>query len=526
MKVRALLTALGVLSVAACTPLQSNIGLNSDRSLRGVAYMVPTQRVSLTATRTDSRPVKMDKALTNWVKAETQLGAANTELKLAKEVLKEAERELEAYTTTGSDDAHEKKLKLAKELAEVAVNRATEAQKTASKAALTTRAYVEKLERERVVPGTTSEPRWAETLKLVASLPIGDPNLQFAASPNFNALRSDEGKLTIANGLLQSANVTASGEVDEILVSAFRAAAVLSLGVPDLGGLKANQIFSLGTETKVVTPPTDPLPVDECVSNDPATFAIPPKYILRPNTLTLSFDPSNPSEIIEANTALCQSGYSLRLRVGSNENSPAANGNAAANGTAAASDTRSDLSLDHAAALDSLCRSVKTLSCPGLVYRTPQPFVFRVVEVNENREPYVRHQQTLSLVSGAPLRLLEYEASPFTTVSNDAEFQAGVLVSYEYDRPGAVDEIVNIPFRAVSAATEAVSTLVQLRLNITDDAKDIQKLEAEIANLASTESAANELSIAEQQLEMLKVQKEILEIQADIDALNQTGDTP
>jgi len=539
MKSGALLTAFGALGVAACASVTSNMGDKRDDPLTGVAYMVPTQRITVTATRVDSRAVKLDKALTNWVKAETALSAANAALVLAEKALKEANEALEAYT--GSNDAYKAQLKLAQEKAKIAFNQANDAKTDANTANTTAREYVAKLQADRLAGGAPNEPRWVETLKLVASQAIGDPNLQFAASPEFNALRSDEGALTISNGLLQSADVTTSGEVDEILVSAFRAASIFGAGF-----LSPTETFSL-TATGDKDPATKEdeqvgdderttVPVSECTAEgnkDPAEVPIHSRYKLRPNTTNLSFDPSNERDIFAANMALCQSGYSLRLRVdlngetiGNEVSSGAPTDSAAAYKPPTLSENELSPREELEAEVEQICETVPSYSCGGLVYRTPRAFDFRVIQVVSETEKFLRHQQTLSLVSGAPLRLLEYEASPFTTVNNDAKFQAGVLVSYEYDRPGAVDEFANIPFRAANAAAEAISNLVQLRLNITDDTKDIQKLEAEIANLASTENAANELSIAEQQLEMLKVQKQILEIQADIDTLNQTGDTP
>ncbi len=506
MKFGASLALIGMMGVAACTSVESNIGLNDDTALRGVAYMVPTQRITLTATRTDPKPIPLQKAWAILLQAKVNSSAATAELTAAKKALDAAEANIKAYEDARvSNPAYRAELVKTRDQAKTAWQKATKANDDALSAA--SKAY-EEVRKQEMARGVA--PRWEEAIKLVASPPVGDPTLRFAASPNFNALRSDEGQLTVANGLLQSANATSSGEVDEIIVSAFRAASVFGIGLPGVPTPEAlspsimaadHQPSSVTKDDKLI-----PLPVTQCDDvSDPTKVAIPPNYILHPNILSLSFDPSNPDDIRETNKALCHSGYSLRFHVRLNGESPSGGSNTAAG-------------------IDTLCDASKT--CPGLLYRSPQPFVFQVVEIYKDDHEYVRHQQTLSLVSGAPLRMLEYEASPFTTVNNDAEFQAGVLVSYEYDRPGAVDEIVNIPFRAVSAATEAISTLVQLRLNITDKTKDIRELEAEIANLASTENAANELSIAEKQLELLKVQKEILEIQADIDALNQTGDTP
>jgi len=111
MRFSELITLFGVMGVAACTSLESNIGQDTNAALEGVAYMVPTQRVSLIATRKDAKPIKLQKAWAARVQAEIALADAKTELKAANQAFDKAKEDLEAYKGPNTD--HEEDLQLA-----------------------------------------------------------------------------------------------------------------------------------------------------------------------------------------------------------------------------------------------------------------------------------------------------------------------------------------------------------------------------------------------------------------------------
>lgn len=154
--------------------------------------------------------------------------------------------------------------------------------------------------------------------------------------------------------------------------------------------------------------------------------------------------------------------------------------------------------------------------CPGLVYRQNQPMQIDVIRYDNTSmsEAYVERSFSFSVPNAAPVDVLRYDDAIFVTRRDDVGFVDGSLVSVDFDRPSEAAVAASIPFRIVRGTTEALSELVQLRVNYTNQQTALTQ--AEQAAAAAQASGAPSAEVAQ-----LESARRILELRLAVEEARQ-----
>jgi hypothetical protein len=468
------------IAISACASVESRSAGNGGV---GWSYMAPVRLVTVTAERApaleENRQATITRARTAYVQAVTNAGAA-TQLRNTRKSEAEAARAL-ANAAAGP----------ARQELELAADRAEAAHRVAEVEAVRTQGLASAAQDtyERLVAQATADTtQWSETVRVVLGPAVGDPNHRFTADISSTPFRSASGTTIIgANGLLQSANHIADGQLDEVVVGA--AQSLFALTTPGFGA-------------RGVRAPARQATAPACRDDGTLMQAYTAPAAQR-RALTLTIDPTDPEQLSDVNAALCRAGFGYRLRRGEPASRTVTTG----------------------PELDKICRTDRQgeLRCNGLIYRQPRPVELRIERLDMSC-PAVRladgvprncnndfDEQILSmnLPNGAPLDVLPYGAAMFVTQRTDAIFADGSLVSVNYDRPSEAAVAASLPFRALRAGAEAVSNVVQLRLDLRDREGDLVRAEQELADLREADPLGDRAAELEAMQRVLRAQIEV-----------------
>lgn len=360
-----------------------------------------------------------------------------------------------------------------------------------------------------------------ETVEITMGPAVGDPNARFVANVSSNWFRSARGRLVVGqNGLLQSANLTVDGQLDEALVGVAQSIVALQ----SAGG--RSSINALGFR--------EMLAANRCNVNgdlvSSETDTIPRDLVPGPATLSIAFDPVRRADVQRVNMALCGAGFGYRIDVrdGDLERRREATGierefqQEARPRIIPAPPAQAEENPVMTPRFETMCGMTigrgadLRRRCPGLVYRQSQPMNIDVIRFdNEARvRTYVERSFSFSVPNAAPVDVLRYDDAIFVTRRDDVGFVDGSLVSVDFDRPSEAAVAASIPFRIVRGATEALSELVQLRVNYTNQQTALTQ--AEQAAAAAQASGAPSAEVAQ-----LESARRILELRLAVEQARQ-----
>lgn len=519
---RLLAIAAAALLSACASSIESR---TADGGGVGLSYMAPMRLLTVNATRAaPASGAVVTTARNSLVAAENELTAANTALRAATADARDAR----ALATAGPDIADLQSDADTKE----AVQRAAQTRVNNATAAVT----LARSTYQNAVTAAAPSVNLTETVEITMGPAIGDPNTRFVANVNTNWFRSARGRIVVGqNGLLQSANLTVDGQLDEVLVGVAQSI----VAIQSSGGLSAHGID--GREDRTLVP--------RCSVTGELQNAI--TATPGPTTLSLTFDPVRPGDVNMVNYALCSAGFSYRLATRPLGQAQVLNrtvyvapssveasierarqeGLAAgrAESAAAASETNRLQSQAEAllANLNVVCRAPNGQAagrCPGLAYRQNEPMHVDIIRYdNANKSmAYVERSFSFSVPNNAPIDVLRYDDATFVTRRDDVGFVDGSLVSLDFDRPSEAAVAASIPFRIVRGTTEALSELVQLRVNLANQEAALATAEQTAANNQASGAANAEIQqlqnaqrLLELRLQVEQARQRLLEAEAE-----------
>lgn len=548
--------ALIALLVGGCSStLESRDG---TRGGVGAAYMAPMRMLNLVATR---GPAAIEPTQTQVRNAQAAFVAASSAATTAtnNEATARAEAlaaraavnallatDPEAVRTTMTTAA-------AKEEGELTTAQAV--LRVAQGELLTARANLEAL-----VRASDASTQWRETIDVSMGPARGDPEATFVADINDSFFRSAAGNIKITGGLLQSSDVTTTGEVGNILTStAGSLAALVTAGGRIYGeGAEGSSTLSCVNSELIV----QPLPIDA-----------------GPQSLNLTFNPSNPRDVRSVNYSLCRAGFSHRVFVtpptpvrnailsGAREREVGRAGDAAMRAENAAQraeaaavriteaeerareeaqgaqptqqqrevSLRAELEIGTGLRLNSLagepppppsleCRGG---ACPGLVYRQPQPWAVHVVRLDPDCNParctaqhlpFVERTWRFDLPNGAPLQVLPYNTSWFVARRDTVTFVDGSLQSHDFNHPSEAATAARVPGAIVDAVFSSISRVLELRVALTNDERDLSNAERDYQT-AIADRGNDEVTRLQHLESILKLELSIANLRQQIDTL-------
>lgn len=333
-----------------------------------------------------------------------------------------------------------------------------------------------------------------ETVEVSMGAAIGDRNTRFVANVSNNWFRSARGRIVVGqNGLLQSANLTVDGQVDEVLVGVAQSLVALST----TGG-SGRQLWEL----KGIDPAYGCDSTGALVEENATT--IPQSASPAPTTLSISFNPVVPADIARVNQALCGAGFSYRISV--RADAPSAR---AITESPPAENPTQPLTTNFA----SMCSLTvgrapnQRRRCPGLVYRQNEPMNIDIIRFDNElrRQTYTERSFSFSVPNSAPVDVLRYDDAMFVTRRDDVGFVDGSFVSLDFDRPSEAAVAAGIPFRIVRGTTEALSELVQLRVNLENQQAALIQAEQAAAAARANDEANAEIAQLESTRRLLEL---------------------
>ncbi len=333
-----------------------------------------------------------------------------------------------------------------------------------------------------------------ETVEITMGAAIGDRNARFVANVSNNWFRSARGRIVVGqNGLLQSANLTVDGQVDEVLVGV--AQSIVSLRAAGGGGSQLIEVK--GVNGKECGPDGE-----FATSGD----TIPAPATLMPTTLSLSFNPVESADIDRVNQSLCGAGFTYRIEVREMLTTSATLPQPI--NALAYPNTPPELTPN----FETMCGLTvggdeNRRRCPGLVYRQNEPMQIDIIRFDSERgeRTYIERSFSFSVPNGAPVDVLRYDDAMFVTRRDDVGFLDGSLVSLDFDRPSEAAVAASIPFRVVRGTTDALSELVQLRVNLENQQAALARAEQDAAAARASGDANAEIAQLESARRLLEL---------------------
>ena len=423
------LCAASAIMLTGCANTISSISLNEDPiSEEGLSYYLPMRHMQVTVERR-SKSQKANALETDLLAKKLEEQTAETTKNDQQKIVDRLSREL-TILEQANDSATTiaaKKLELAKSKAALDLDSAN-----LRAARESTRIASETLQRALTDP----EGSFSEEIQLTTKNLVPDPSRRFVAKLNHSQFRNDNWNITTTeSGLLQTANVSPSGQLDEIL------------------GEVAKTVIVLTGSIAPGIPPTDDsgervAEKDEDPCGSPFRFE-------------MQFDPVNEKDVDLVNGQLASLCSNFRVKV-------VAPNNANVNNTVGNVD--------------------------GLAYRREIPFTVEVwkCRMAEStvrkacfdfpKEFYPHRTTTVLLPNGAPIESIAFEADAFAANTLNSTFANGMLTSVSFSQPSGVLAVAQTPLNVVSTATTALGDLLTLRVNSTQNKNQLLQNETESLN--------------------------------------------
>jgi hypothetical protein len=462
--------------LCACATIQSE---SRTTAHEGVAYRPPMRFVRVTAVRAQVAPAQaraaLNEARTAYLAEIVRAAPIEAERnRLVAEAT--AARSLADRAGPAVRPALEEAAQLARAHADVASDRHSAAQRVVTEKRT---AYETALANAE----NAAQPGWGETITLTLGEPFGDPRHRFVARLQDSAFRGVAGAIHAPNGLLQSSNVTTAGGVEATLVGIAQS----------IVGLQSRPIRAAAAARQGAS-----AAAPACEADGDLTAA--QTLMLGPATYTRDFDPTDATQVNQVNQALCNLGFSYRVRP-EVPNAASAPGQPLTWSAVSTGTTFADTA------------SPCTPECGGLVYRQDEPVRIDVRKIDTTviaDAGYVARTFIANIPNASPLYVLPYGDAFFVTRRDDVAFSNGSLVSLTYDHPSEAAIAAGAPFRIVNAAAAAASQLVQLRLNLTNQRQQ----------LANAEGApgTSEVAQLENQVRILQLRQQIAQLEAQVAA--------
>ncbi len=419
---RALAAIVLTVALAGCATVRTQQYRLDQTGVQGVTYFLPKRNVQFVGVRTPLTKVDVEKKIADAEKARdsaaTAVGAAAAAKSAAELALQaplisdERKRELQddlAIATYQLDVAT--RTKTLKE-AEIADLRSTLQQFNNGACVFS---YSIKLETLAVTP---------------------DSSARFTANLSHSVLRDDVQKFTVtSDGLLNSANITATDRTGDILVELAGAIASFS------GGGVSGQVQSLNQDGPAAGAPNCATVIKE---------------------FTYQFDPNDPQELAYTNPQ----GINARL--------------AAAEWPFMISVSKPTDRAAPRAWLPNTCSPGTTCnSVDGLLYRTALPITVIVEQCSglcnlAGANPIPVQAALVSLPQAGPISYIPMRSSAFVQTVDNVVFANGMLTSWEANRPSEVLEVVRLPVRILRSIVSVPAELFQLRVNYSNEASNLQ----------------------------------------------------
>lgn len=114
----------------------------------------------------------------------------------------------------------------------------------------------------------------------------------------------------------------------------------------------------------------------------------------------------------------------------------------------------------------------------GILYRRDET---HEVQLIGNDKVLISKQITMPNLS--PISLVPFNSLPLVKTKNNAEFENGMLTSFDTNQPSSVLELVRLPARVVEGMLTAITTLIQLKIDYTSKntgliGEEVKRLEA------------------------------------------------
>ena len=419
---RVLAAIVFTVALAGCATVKTQQYALDQTNVQGVTYFLPKRNVQFVGVRTPLIKAEVDKKIADAEKARDNAATAVVAATAAKSA---AELALQAPSISD-----ERKRELQDDLAiatyQLAVATRTKTLKEAEIADL--RSTLQQVDNGACV--------FSYSIKLETLAVTPDSSARFTANLSHSVLRDDVQKFTVtSDGLLNSANITATDRTGDILVEL--AGAIASFG----GGGVFDPLQSSG-------------------QGDPAAGA--PSCATVIKEFTYQFDPNDPEELTYdnpdgINMRLTSAEWPFKISV------PRRAGPAAPR-----------------ASLPYTCRSGTPCdSVDGLLYRTALPLTVIVEQCSglcseADANPIPVQAALVSLPQAGPISYIPMRSSAFVQTVDNVVFANGMLTSWEANRPSEALEVVRLPVKILRSVVSVPAELFQLRVNYSNEAANLQ----------------------------------------------------
>jgi hypothetical protein len=438
--------AVATLVLGGCsTAVMQSAPMDDTKLVNGLVYALPKAQVEIKASRkmiTADDVAKAKAALDKATAAAKDAKAMNDAAYASVDVLKALHK---AALEPGKTELHKQLTIL-------------EAQAGLAKKALSASEDAQKRAKEDFDKLDPNLGKMLETATLTVMPPVPDPasNARYVASWSGAMTRDDEFKLTVAGGLLNSADASSTDQSAAILVSLAQGVAAARFG---------SQPFALSSKRQHVQPKD--ADVSRC----------------EPYELVRRFDPTSDAEVKQLEQDLEAFG-------------------------------KADLGLDITPKPALRVADTSTSEKPGIFYR---PLVAATLTLGSRKSadgkkatactvPENASNKSETLVAVVPdsrtLALLPVEAGMFTTTTHKLVFKDGTPTEVSVNSPSQLAAIAGLPIAIARAMLSVPGELIKLRFNYDSDA---------------AKSLEEQVKQVNKQIELLKAQR-LLEAELKVDA--------
>lgn len=399
-------------------------------NVEGVTYFLPKRDVKFIGART---PLKKTDVVENIKKAKSVIEKADAEIAAAKIAKAQAELALKAQGLSS-----DRITQLNDDL--IIANYQIE---TATRTKTLKQEEVVDLEKTLLqFDGQACLFSYDIKLEMLPIMP--DSSARFVANLSHSVLRDDAQKFTVtSDGLLNSADITATDRSGDIIVELAGAIAGLGKAGGPASVLRANNVSS----------------------------AAPPDCATAIKEFAFQFDPMNghslDGDATGINDRLANAGWPFKLSVLAGNISNASASSVSSSWNTPVRATRRD-------------GAPYPKSVDGLLYRTALPVTIVVEQCNkpcaaEGAIPIPVQASLVSLPQAGPISYIPMRSSAFVQTVDNVVFANGMLTSWEANRPSEVLEFVRLPIKIARSIVSIPTELIQLRVNYTNEATTLQQ---------------------------------------------------
>jgi hypothetical protein len=249
-----------------------------------------------------------------------------------------------------------------------------------------------------------------------AAVNVADASYAFQIRTHLSAFSEDRYEIDInSDGTLNKIKTTATDKIGEVIKTVGSFVVTLLTGVPS-----------------TVPPPEQRALFDEAA----------------PIVLKLSFDPSDPADVVRINQELIRQGFPLLVEACSLGWEPSFNDN-----------TQPVACEPAPQGHRSVADKDLTLSQDGVIYRPALPWRITVKELPSG---IVQSQHIVSITNRSPLLHISLDRTAFVNRVNEITFSNGIPTKIDITKPSEALAIVSIPLQILDGVLTSISKIIPL----------------------------------------------------------------